>query len=305
MEKVLVIGGCGYIGTRLVQTVKVQGYDTMSMDLNWFGNHTTGENLQQDFRHIDAMYLSQFAAVILLAGHSSVKMCEGNLSSCFQNNVVNFISLLGKLQKNQKFIYASSSSIYGGLGDEEMVESTHLYRPLNYYDLSKYEIDSYAKLSQNIEYYGLRFGTVNGFSLNFRDEIMLNAMYKNGTREGVINYSSPHIRRPILGITDLCRAVLTILKTGDYSKRGIYNLASFNSTVKEISQQASDILGAKLVQSSPRPNAYDFSISTRLFEENFNFKFQESIASILAEISRGQAQLTFTDRNTPFKYEQA
>lgn len=305
MDKVLVIGGCGYIGTRLIQYLTSQGYDTVSVDTEWFGKYVTGANLEQDYKYLAPEYIAQFAAVVLLAGHSSVKMCDSNLQSCFQNNVVNFLSLLNKIKTNQKFIYASSSSIYGGLSNEEMLEDTNLYRPMNYYDLSKYEIDSYAKLSNGVEYYGLRFGTVNGFSLNFRDDIMLNAMFSSSQKHGKINYSNPEIRRPILGLNDLCRAVGAILKHGDYSRRGLYNLASFNSTVNEIAGKAAEILGAALVKVTDRPNTYDFTISTRKFEQAFDFKFMESIESTLAEISRGQPQLNFTNRNTPQKYGQA
>jgi len=302
MEKVLIIGGCGYIGTRLNHVLTQQGFDTLSVDLQWFGNHAVFANQLTDYADLTPEFLAQFSSVILLAGHSSVKMCVDNLRSCFNNNVVNFISLLGKLRKEQKLIYASSSSIYGGLRDIEMTEDSTEYRALNYYDLSKYEIDSYAKLSTNIQYYGLRFGTVNGYSLNFRDDIMLNAMYRTSIQEGVIKVSNVKIRRPILGLNDLCNAIVAIIRDGDYSKRGIYNLASFNAPVEVIGNMAADFLSSRVIVTEDRPNAYDFTISTKAFARAFNFEFKDTINSILTEISRGQAQLTLTNRNTPVKY---
>ena len=303
MSKILVIGGCGYIGTRLCQSLHLQGADVTSMDLCWFGRYSSIENISQDYRDITKEHLSLFSTVILLAGHSSVKMCESNMIDSFNNNVRNFVSLLSKLKKGQKFIYASSSSIYGGLDNKMMEESTNLYRALNFYDLSKYEIDCYAKLYPDIEYYGLRFGTVNGFSVNFRDEIMLNSMFSSHYKQGAINYSNPHIRRPILGLSDLCKAVSFIIKDGDFSKRGIYNLASINMTVNEIAKKASEVLGSQLIKGEDRPNAYDFTINTNLFERTFDFKFVDDISSILAEISRGQGQIVYSNRNSPQKYE--
>lgn len=304
MEKVLIIGGCGYIGTRLSYALTQQGFDILSIDLQWFGNYSIFTNELSDYANLTPEFLSQFRTVILLAGHSSVKMCENNLRSCFNNNVANFVSLLGKLNKDQRLIYASSSSIYGGLSESEIPETSTEYRALNYYDLSKYEIDSYARLSTNLEYYGLRFGTVNGYSLNFRDDIMLNAMYRTSVQEGVVKISNVKIRRPILGLSDLCNAILAIIKVGDYSKRGIYNLASFNAQVGTIGKDAADFLSSRLIVSDDRPNAYDFTISTKSFSNAFNFEFHDSISSILTEISRGQAQLKFTNRNTPVKYGQ-
>lgn len=302
MERVLLIGGCGYIGSRLHNFLLQQGFDVTSIDLEWFGKFSSFTSRQEDFSTLDTKFIASFNSVILLAGHSSVKMCVDNLRSCFNNNVLNFVALLEKIRKDQKFIYASSSSIYGGLSDISIPESSTQYRALNYYDLSKYEIDSYAKLYDGVEYYGLRFGTVNGFSPNFRDDIMLNAMYTTSAKEGVIRISNIKIRRPILGLSDLCRAIVAIIKNGDYTKRGIYNLASFNASVKAIGEGATEYLSARMLIAEDRPNAYDFTISTDLFKSNFGFQFEDTIPSILTEISRGQAQLNHTNRNTPTKY---
>lgn len=304
MDKVLIIGGCGFIGSRLYQFLLRQGMEVVSVDLEWFGKYAPLTNYQQDYKTLTPEFLAQFKTVILLAGHSSVKMCVGNLTGCFNNNVVNFLGLLNKLKKEQRFIYASSSSIYGGIGDElqAVEESSPKYRALNYYDLSKYEIDNYAKIYDKVEYYGLRFGTVGGFSLNFRDDIMINAMYRSSTLEHVIRISNPKIHRPLLGLNDLCLAVLTIIKNGEFSKRGIYNLASFNSTVEAIGKEVADVLSVPLVTSEDKPNIYDFTISTQAFCSNFNFAFRDTILSILSEIQRGQAHVTFTNRNTPITY---
>jgi nucleoside-diphosphate-sugar epimerase len=302
MEKVLLIGGCGYIGTRLYQTLSHQGYEVASVDLEWFGKHAAMPNWNTDFATLTQPYLLQFPTIVLLAGHSSVKMCENNLKSTFSNNVANFIDLLPKLRPEQKFIYASSSSIYGGLDNQSMPESFPSYRALNYYDLSKYEIDSYAKLSSHVQYYGLRFGTVNGYSLNFRDDIMLNAMFKSSKTNGFVSMSNPDIFRPILGISDLCNAVLRIMREGSFDKRGVYNLASFTLTVKDIATKAADILGVPLVTNPDRPNAYNFGIDTKKFQEAFGFQFNETIESILHEIGRGQGQITYTNRNLSMKY---
>ena len=97
MEKVLIIGGCGYIGSRLHQYLLSQGMDITSVDLRWFGSFTNFYSVEQDFSELEKGFLAQFKTVILLAGHSSVKMCASNMRSTFNNNVVNFIALLDKL----------------------------------------------------------------------------------------------------------------------------------------------------------------------------------------------------------------
>lgn len=304
MEKVLIIGGCGYIGSRLYQFLVQQGYDVHSVDLEWFGKFHILANTQEDYKTLDAKYISQFNTIILLAGHSSVKMCEDNLYSSFKNNVSNFVSLLEKIKPEQKFIYASSSGIYGGIGGSQASEETELkYRVSNYYDLSKYVIDSYAKLSKSVQYYGLRFGTVNGYSLNFRDDVMINSMFGANLNSGIIKVTNPKIYRAILGLDDLCNAMLAIIRDGSFDKRGIYNVSSFNLTVEQISRQVADYLSSKIEVGEDRPNAYDFSMSTTLFCDRFSFQFKETVESILYSIARGQAQLTPTNRNKRIMYE--
>ena len=141
-------------------------------------------------------------------------MCENNMTSTMKNNVLNFVELLDKIDKNQTFIYASSSSVYGDTKENVVSETYVHFEPNNFYDLSKYEIDSYAALTDK-KYFGLRFGTANGASPNFRNDIMINAMTFNGRKNDKVFCFNPEIHRPILGVKDLCRAIQIIIKKGD------------------------------------------------------------------------------------------
>jgi len=183
--------------------------------------------------------------------------------------------------------------------DEECQE----YCAGNFYDLSKYEIDKYVGLYKPFEYYGLRFGTVNGPSRNFRTDVMINAMYMSSVEHNQVKINNPNIRRPILGIYDLCAAVETIIDNGSPDKSGIYNLASFNSTVELIGRHVADYMNSELVFMPNSTGVYDFAISTLKFEKTFNFAFRENVTSIIAAI-KGEANiLQPTNRNTTVAYE--
>ena len=92
LKRTLIIGSGGYIGSRLMKEMKATG-----VDINWFKK---GKKYV-DFKDLTRDYYSEFDNIILLAGHSSVKMSEGGLNSCFNNNVRNFIDLLEKLDLQQ------------------------------------------------------------------------------------------------------------------------------------------------------------------------------------------------------------
>lgn len=278
-DRTLIIGGCGYIGSHLFNTLKEAELEVETIDLELFGNYVNPKNKKKNYNLLTKKYLKGFRNIILLAGYSSVKMCEGKMLESFNNNVVNFIDLLNKIE-DQRFIYASSSSVYGDTKNSYVDESYDRYVPQTFYDLTKKEIDYYAHLS-NKDIYGLRFGTVNGYSPNLRTDLMINKMYKTALEKRIIKVSNPSFYRPILGINDLGRAVEKILKSK--GKPGIYNLASFNATILQIAKSVVKNTKSDLEIIRPMPS-YNFSINSEKFEKNFNFKFKETTESIIEDL---------------------
>jgi len=301
MSKILLIGGNGYIGSRLQQSLDVDVVDT-----NWFSDEGSGE----DFKDLTSKHYDDYDTVILLAGHSSVKMSEGNLNSCFNNNVRNFIDLIEKLD-GQRLIYASSSSVYGSVGGKTVNEKYYGFEPYNQYDISKHTADLYAQKS-DVEYYGLRFGTVNGCSPVLRTDVMINAMVSSALRDGHIKLYIKDTMRPILGINDLCRSITFIVES-DEDKRGLYNLASFNKTAEQIAYEVADVMGVEVKEYEADPTqvknvksqtkAYNFSISTLKFRKEFKFKFQDTVESLTTDLKENWDSMTKTDRSEAIYYE--
>jgi len=301
MKKILLIGGNGYIGSYL--SLKFNNkYSIEIVDINWFNE----SEYSIDFKNLSNEYINKFDIIILLAGHSSVKMCDTDMLSSFNNNVDNFIKLISKINKNQKFIYASSSSVYGHTGNKIVDETYNFFEPNNFYDLSKQVIDMYVT-KNDINYYGLRFGTVNGWSPRLRSDIMINAMVNSAMNDGHIKLYIKDIMRPILGIKDLHRAIEAIIEC-NIDKRGIYNLASFNDTSEGIAKGVSSIMNVPVIEYNVsdiekvtniklQTNAYNFAIDSNKFEKNFNFKFNENIESITKSLIEGFNNCIKTNRN--------
>ena len=276
------------------------------VDINWFKK---GKK-DVDFKDLTRDYYSEFDNIILLAGHSSVKMSEGGLNSCFNNNVRNFIDLLEKIDK-QKLIYASSSSVYGSVGGKTVNEKYFGFEPYNQYDISKHTADLYAQKS-DVEYYALRFGTVNGYSPFLRSDVMINAMVNSAMNDGHIKLYIKDTMRPILGMNDLCEAIRYILAS-DEDKRGLYNLASFNKTAEQIAYEVANVMGVQVHEFEADPTqikntknqtkAYNFSISTMKFRREFKFKFKDTVESLTTELRDKWNDMKKTDRSKPIDYE--
>jgi len=299
-KSVLIIGGNGYIGSRLIYELN-SAYSIESVDLCWYGKDFK-YSYTIDYNNLTKEYLSKFDTIILLAGHSSVKMCIGDVNSSWNNNVNNFNTLVNKLDKSQLLIYASSGSVYG-ITDIPLAEDVHItFKPINNYDLTKYSLDLNAQkfIAEGYNIVGLRFGTVNGWSPNVREELMINSMAKRSVETNSLTINNVDIQRPILGITDLTRAIKAIIETPNF---GIYNLASFSDTVENISSNVSQVLHSNVQRTTDVPNAYNFLMDVNKFKTDYNFMFNDTTTSIVTELVNKIDTVTFSNRNQYKTYE--
>lgn len=300
MKKILIIGGNGYIGSRLIYDLYTK-YEIHSIDICWF-NKPFGNNKVQDYKTLTKQELEKFDTIILLAGHSSVKMCEGPIVSSWNNNVNNFVDLVKKLDKTQTLIYASSGSVYGLQSSKVKEDSTLIFNPINNYDLTKFTLDTQAQtlISKGYNIVGLRFGTVNGWSPNTREELMINSMTKKSLLEGELFINNADIKRPILGITDIVLAIDKIIQN---PVTGIYNLASFTDTVTNISSYIGSTIGSDIIRTPDLKGIYNFDMDTEKFQQTFNFNFTQTIDSIVNELVSNMDKTSFTNRNKFIDYE--
>lgn len=300
-KRALLLGGSGYLGSAVHAYLKGSAWTADTLDLEWFGSPAGVQSSVRDYATLTRAELAEYSAVILFAAHASVLMCARDREAAFTNNVANFVELLGKLD-GQRFVYASSARVYGAEPGVEASEVEDRFQAATYYDLMKCEIDHYARLS-DVDYYGLRLGTASGFAPHLRTDVMLNKMYASWRETGTIHVVNPEVSRPILGVQDLCRAVEVVLDT-ESPRPGLYNLASFNSTVGEIAESAAHLLGAEIM-TAPPALAHDMRMSTRKFQETFGFQFRDTPQAILTSLEGGWETALKTTREEAPAYVQA
>lgn len=301
MKNILIIGGNGYVGSRLRQ-VLAQIYTVESVDCCWYNYDETSTRI--DYHKLTTDYLTKFDTVVLLAGHGSVASCNGAIQGPWLNNVTNFTDLLAKLSWNNiPLIYASSASVYGNSQPGQLfTELNRQFIPVNNYDITKYTVDLEAQLaiSQGQTVMGLRFGTVNGWAPNLRVDVMINAMYDAARSQGKIAVFNKHINRALLGIEDLCRGISQCI---EQPVAGIYNMASFNATVEYIANTVAERLAVPVVDKGTTANAYDFGLDTSLFQQTFNFTFTETPATIVDSLIKKYDQSHVERRDNYMIYQ--
>lgn len=272
--KVLIIGGEGYVGSYLFNHIFKQGIDVQTV-----GNRLLDYNL------LGRIFLSSFTHIVLLAGHSSVLRCKGPLESPWKNNVRNFKNLVEKTDNRQTIIYASSASVYGDKNTKPLyTEEDISIDYVNNYDLTKVSLDLLAMkyIGEGRNIIGLRFGTVNGGSPVIRRDLMINSMVYTALFEKHITITNKHIKRPILSVRDLSRAVETMIKSKAASN--IFNLASFNSTVESIANIVSDYTKVDITDNGDVPGAYNFAIDNTKFKVLGNFTYEDNLHSVVENV---------------------
>lgn len=282
--RILIIGGCGYIGSALYEQMKdIWHVDTV--DIEWFGNNTNKRNIKMDYALLNEEHIATYDVIVLAAAHSSVPMCQQDRYGAYKNNVDNFVSLVDKIEatgKPIKLIYASSSCVYVETKDKPAIE-TDLLSPVDVLSYTKTAIDQYASIS-NVEYYGLRFGSVCGWSENFRADLMVNAMTLNALTKGMVTVSNAESYRPILSIRDLVQSVYRIIESKE-DKRGVYNIASFNARIGDIANAVAKVTNTGILVGE-HSKTYNFSIDNTKFKEQYHGKHQlDTIESIVLNLS--------------------
>jgi len=234
----LVAGGAGYVGSALIPPLLERGYNVDVADLLWFGNHLPKETnvLEKDIFNLKKEDLKKYDQVIFLAGLSNDPMAEFSPKKnfIFNSALPSFLAYKSKIASVDRFIYASSCSIYGYTEDELYDEDspTTCGYP---YGISKLQGEKGCLQLQdkNFSVIALRQGTYSGFSPRMRTDLIVNTMFKNAVLEKKLTVNNPSIWRPILDIRDGVNAYLRAIQAND-SISGAFNVASGNYTVGQV-----------------------------------------------------------------------
>lgn len=203
------------------------------------------------------------------------------------DSIDSFAHIVDGLQEGQRLIYASSCSVYDSIPGYQD-ENCNTFNLKNWYDFAKRTMDNIALLSGK-HIYGLRLATVCGYSPSLRVDLMLNQMVHDakggeGGRAGEVIVSNPQLTRPVLGMSDLVRAVETIVNSKD-DRRGIYNLASFAYSVENYGRMVAEKFNVPL-RVIEGPPSYAWGVKTDKFSEAYDFEFHDTPESIIESLEK-------------------
>lgn len=246
-KKILLVGGCGYIGSFLYSQLISCGHDVTVCDLEKRGNPLKIPIISEDYKNLRKDFLSQFDSVLWFAGHSSVGMSTQDPDGALKNNCLDLFNFAKLIPKETKFIYASSGSLYSAKGNivHPSDENSLINIPSqNSYDISKFAFDYLATHFLG-NYFGLRMGTLSGHSPNLRSELVFNAMNISAIENGYIKLKNENSWRTILFLDDLWHFIQQLI----YYEHtpGFYNVGSYSCTIGQLAQRISKTWNAPII----------------------------------------------------------
>jgi nucleoside-diphosphate-sugar epimerase len=285
-ERILIIGGLGYIGSRLCPFLIENNFDVEILDTLWFGNQISSDIklFESDALSVSEEFLANYDQVIFLAGMSNDPMADFSPRLNFISNLATpaYVGLLCRRAGVKRFVFASSCSVYG-FSPERVMTELDKARTDTPYGLSKLSTETALMnlVNDDFSVICLRKGTVSGASPRLRFDLLLNTMFKTAMTQHKIIVNNRETWRPLLGISDAINAYLMTL-IADKSKSGIFNVCSSNFQIGDLAEITRVFL--------------ESSMSLKV---EIDYRKSEEFRSYRVDSSSAMTNLKFEPKDTP------
>ena len=285
-KKILVTGGSGYKGVKLIKKLISLNYSVINIDTNYFGNyfikHPRVKNYKLDIQQINRINIKGVSACIHLAGIANDPMTDLNQSLSWEITALGTKILMEKLIKNnvKKIIFASSGSVYGIKSEKNVTENLDL-EPISTYNKVKMVTERIIlSYSNEIKVVILRPATVCGYSPRMRLDLTVNLLTFQALTKKRITVFGGNQKRPNVHIDDIIDAYIFFIRK---NKTGIFNIGFENLSILEIAKKISNIIDSKVIikKNMSDPRSYNLDSSKLL---KLGFRPKKKIIDAIYEI---------------------
>ena len=289
-KKILVTGGSGYQGVKLIKKLISKGYNVINIDKNIFGNyfirHKEVVNYEIDVREINKINLKNVYACIHLASIANDPMVNLNPSLSWETSALGTQILMEHLikYKVKKIIYASSGSVYGVKKERNVTENLSL-KPISTYNKVKMVTERIIlSYREKIDVIILRPGTVCGFSPRMRLDLTVNILTFQALKKKKITVFGGSQKRPNIHIDDLVEIYIFFLKKKNI-KFGIFNAGFENLSILKIAKIISKKIITKIIIKKNAKDIRSYNLdSSKLLK--IGFKPKKGINDAINELKQ-------------------
>jgi nucleoside-diphosphate-sugar epimerase len=306
-EKILVVGGAGYLGAVLTGRLLKEGYPVRILDSFIYGkkavekyiNDPRVEIIEGDIRNIETVNSSMIdmGSVVLLAAVVGDPASKARPEQTVETNYLasQVVASSAKICGIKRFIYASTCSVYG-VGTEVLDETAPL-NPVSLYARTKISSEEsiMAIADSSFKPVIMRMSTLYGYSARMRFDLVVNTMTMSAFTEGKITVFGGNQWRPLLNLYDAAEAYLKALEI-DYhagsSPGRIYNVGSEeqNYSITQVAELVAE--GIKEASGKETPieikgdsvDVRDYRVSFKKIQNELGFNVSHTIPEAAKEI---------------------
>jgi nucleoside-diphosphate-sugar epimerase len=297
-NNILILGGCGYVGSVLSNFLSEKGYKITVIDSQWFGkNIKENKNLKiikKDIRKLDDFSFKKFKTIIHLANIANDPSVELNPNLSWEVNVFSTYSLITKSIKDgvSQFIYASSGSVYGVKKEREVTEDLEL-KPVSIYNKTKMISERILmSFKDQIKVHCIRPATVCGLSPRMRFDVSVNLLtYQALSRRKMVLFGGQQIR-PNIHIKDLVNVYYFFLRKN--IPTGFYNAGFENLSIKKISEKINKFIPSKIITKKVIDIRSYRQSSKKIIQMGFKPKY--TVENAILEIKKSYSRIKIKNK---------
>lgn len=312
--KIFLIGGAGYVGSALVPKLLEEGYEVTVFDLFIYGKEVLDQHpklniIKGDIRNIELLSrcIINHDIIIHLACISNDPSFELNPQLGKTINLDCFRPLVETAVKNNisRFIYASSSSVYGIKKEKNVDESLEL-EPLT--DYSKYKVECEKILREytndKFETIIIRPATVCGYARRQRLDVVVNILTNLAYHKRKITIYGGDQLRPNIHIKDMVNVYLRMLTADKKLVNGeIFNAGYDNFTINEIANSVQRIIGKDVVlEKVETDDNRSYHVSSKKMKNILNFEAKFTIQDAIKDLKEAFDQKKLVNSLVDSKY---
>ena len=296
MKKIFITGGAGYVGSKLVPKLLELGYEVTVLDLMIYGenvldDHKKLKKIKGDIRNKNLLekIIPGHDVVLHLACISNDPSFELNPSLGKSINYDAFEPLVkvSVESKVNRFIYASSSSVYGIKKEKNITEDMKL-EPLT--DYSKFKggcekiLNSYK--SDNFTTTTIRPSTVCGYAKRQRLDLVVNILTNHAFHNKEIKVFGGDQLRPNIHINDMVNSFLAVLDAPSKKINGeVFNVGFKNQSVNELANDVKEVIGSdvKIIHTKSDDNR-SYHVSSEKIRDVLNFNTKYTVKDAVSDL---------------------
>jgi nucleoside-diphosphate-sugar epimerase len=303
VKNVLITGGAGYVGTVLAPQLVAKGYGVTVYDVLYYGCELkpgpglriVDGDIRDTARFRDACRgVDAIIHLACISNDPSFELDE-ELSRTINYDCFEPMVIAAKEQGVRRFIYASTSSVYG-VSDKPEVTEDHPLVPLTLYNRYKGLCEPLLFKHQSADFVcvTIRPATICGYSPRMRLDLSVNILTNHAINSGKITVFGGEQLRPNLHIQDVCDLYALLLEIRDEAIAGeTFNAGYQNHSIMEIAKIVRDVVQEEFpekgeidIATTPTNDIRSYHINSDKIARKLGFRPKRGIEDAVRDLCR-------------------